>query len=373
MQIRDAVETCIAPMISKHDARRFGAKNSLYSLLRSLNRMLPRRYELTDHLGNVRATISDRKLSTLTGTTPGSFRAELLSASDYYPFGSLMPGRNFNANGYRFGFNGMEKDDEISGTGNHYTTFFRELDVRLGHWWAVDPKTSSTPWESPYISMGGNPIKNIDPFGDKWKDKVSKNEAKAAQADINEAINNVRVYSPADGKERIAELKRAKKELKAMGKDKDYTFTLTTNSDGEQVTIVDPENNKNITMTYDMGEGLIKDGGIRLHELKHGYQAMTGDINYHQITGVFSYDQYDELAAFKRQYSLRGVLDIAGTGIRIFNYSSLNVNHVNDMNDGKSYLYRHLPQIQIRTNSTILQRGENNILLDYSDFKFKKL
>jgi hypothetical protein len=38
---------------------------------------------------------------------------------DYYPFGSLMPGRNTNAGTYRYGgAGGQEMDNEISGTGN---------------------------------------------------------------------------------------------------------------------------------------------------------------------------------------------------------------------------------------------------------------
>jgi hypothetical protein len=53
--------------------------------------------------------ISDRK-KRLAGTTP-AFEAVIETAQDYYPFGSLMPGRKYNAGEYRFGFNGMEKDD----------------------------------------------------------------------------------------------------------------------------------------------------------------------------------------------------------------------------------------------------------------------
>jgi|GEM_PF-2772454 len=44
-------------------------------------------------------------------------------------------------NKYRFGFNGMEKDDEVNGSnGTSYTTPFRQLDPRLGgRWWSRDP------------------------------------------------------------------------------------------------------------------------------------------------------------------------------------------------------------------------------------------
>ena len=34
----------------------------------------------------------------------------------------------------------MEKDDEVSGSGNSYTTFYRQLDPRIGRWMSVDPK-----------------------------------------------------------------------------------------------------------------------------------------------------------------------------------------------------------------------------------------
>ena len=70
---------------------------------------------------------------------------------------------------YRLGYQGSGKIDDIAGTGNHYTTYFRELDARLGKWWAVNPKVSIRPWESPYSSMGNNPILRNDVLGDKWK------------------------------------------------------------------------------------------------------------------------------------------------------------------------------------------------------------
>ncbi|MFA6924932.1 MAG: hypothetical protein WC223_11855, partial [Bacteroidales bacterium] len=39
---------------------------------------------------------------------------------NYYTFGMLMPGRNFNTTTYRYGFNGKEKDDELKASGNSY-------------------------------------------------------------------------------------------------------------------------------------------------------------------------------------------------------------------------------------------------------------
>jgi RHS repeat-associated protein len=68
---------------------------------------------------------------------------------------------------YLYGYQGSEKDDEIKGNGNSYTTFYRALDPRLGRWFSIDPKTKETPFESPYVSMGNNPIWYNDILGDK--------------------------------------------------------------------------------------------------------------------------------------------------------------------------------------------------------------
>lgn len=85
----------------------------------------------------------------------------------YYPGGMPMPNpNNLNIDGHRYGYQGSEQDNEISGTGNSYTSYFRQLDTRILRWWGIDPKTSSMPWQSPYNSMDGNPVLYNDIFGD---------------------------------------------------------------------------------------------------------------------------------------------------------------------------------------------------------------
>jgi hypothetical protein len=60
----------------------------------------------------------------------------------------------FEMYGYSFGFNGMESDNEITGSfGNTYTTIFRSYDSRIGRWWSIDPETGQLPWECTYLSM----------------------------------------------------------------------------------------------------------------------------------------------------------------------------------------------------------------------------
>ena len=120
-------------------------------------------YELTDHLGNVKAVISDRKLAGNPGS--GDYYAEFLSYTNAYPYGMPQPGRAWADSSYRYGFNGMESDDEVKLAGDHhYTTFFRQYDPRVGRWWSNDPVTF--PGRSVYEAMGGNPIALQDPYGD---------------------------------------------------------------------------------------------------------------------------------------------------------------------------------------------------------------
>ena len=123
-----------------------------------------KRYELTDHLGNVRALINDRLNSNIVNNVaPTDICADVLSLDNYYPFGMQMPGRTFDAGAYKYGFNGMEKDDEVKGSGNSYTTHFRQYDPRLGRWMSKDPIFK--PHESPYANNGNSPIWLLDPTG----------------------------------------------------------------------------------------------------------------------------------------------------------------------------------------------------------------
>ena len=65
--------------------------------------------------------------------------------------------------GYRFGYQGSEKDNEFKGDGNSYTTEFRQLDPRLGMWLTIDPEVHEK--QSPYCSFDNSPILLTDPDG----------------------------------------------------------------------------------------------------------------------------------------------------------------------------------------------------------------
>jgi len=68
---------------------------------------------------------------------------------------------------YRFGFNGMEKDNELKGIGNSLDFGARMYDSRLGRWLSLDPLAAKYPSISPYAFVANNPILFIDPDGKK--------------------------------------------------------------------------------------------------------------------------------------------------------------------------------------------------------------
>jgi len=93
------------------------------------------------------------------------FVPSVLSFSDYYPFGMLMPGRHASSSFYRYGFGGQEKDDEIKGKGNHIAYAERGYDPRVARWISVDVYAPALASFSPYNYALNNPICLVDEEG----------------------------------------------------------------------------------------------------------------------------------------------------------------------------------------------------------------
>jgi RHS repeat-associated protein len=70
----------------------------------------------------------------------------------------LVPNPDRTASKYRYGFNGMEKDDELKGEGNSYDFGARMFDSRIGRWFARDPKEGKYPSLSPYVFSRNSPL-----------------------------------------------------------------------------------------------------------------------------------------------------------------------------------------------------------------------
>jgi RHS repeat-associated protein len=91
----------------------------------------------------------------------------LIEQKDYYAFGLEIPGLCTKAIKYkyeenRYRYNGIEYDTAFGI--NEFEAHFRDLDPAIGRWTTVDPSPNES--ESPYSSMGNNPISKMDPLGD---------------------------------------------------------------------------------------------------------------------------------------------------------------------------------------------------------------
>jgi RHS repeat-associated protein len=117
-----------------------------------------------------------------------SFEAIVLQQQSYYPFGMMMPELQYSAEEgeYRYGFNGMERDDEVKGSGNSYDFGARMYDNRLGRWWSIDKHFMKYPFTSSYNFGLNNPLYWIDPDGN---DVYAAN--KKAQSMITRSFNTV--------------------------------------------------------------------------------------------------------------------------------------------------------------------------------------
>ena len=161
-------------------------------------------YELSNHLGNVLATISDKK----TGVDANSdgivdyYTADVVSANDYYPFGMGMPGRKYSVanTNYRYGFNGKEKDNDIEKGMQDYG--MRIYDGRTGRFLSMDPIASDYAFYSPYQFAGNKPIVAADLDGlEEWMKSQEFALKRQAEIRLRSAMENqptIRAYNPAD-------------------------------------------------------------------------------------------------------------------------------------------------------------------------------
>jgi RHS repeat-associated protein len=120
-----------------------------------------RRYELTNHLGNVLSVITDN----IGMNTADTVWATVVKASDYYPFGLDMHGRSWRDTSeltFRYGFNGKEKDDSGEWGSTIYDYGFRIYRPEIARFLSVDPLTQSYPELTPYQYASNSPIMNID-------------------------------------------------------------------------------------------------------------------------------------------------------------------------------------------------------------------
>jgi RHS repeat-associated protein len=152
--------------------------NSAYNFYEDWSTLMgDKRYEMSNHLGNVLQVVTDRKLTVESAGAVDYFTADVVSYSDYFPFGMVMVNRS--GGDYRYGFNGMEIDDEVKGSKNSYDFGARILDPRIARWASRDKLESKKPSLSPYQAFMNNPTVFTDPDGnDEFLSIVIKQKGK---------------------------------------------------------------------------------------------------------------------------------------------------------------------------------------------------
>lgn len=118
----------------------------------------------------------------------------VLTYNDYYPFGSLMPGRYSGGNSYRYSFQGQESDGEIKGEGNSVNYKYRMHDPRLGRFLSVDPLAPDYPHNSPYAFSENRVIDMVELEGLEMAvpagvNRVGTQIKRATESSINDMSN----------------------------------------------------------------------------------------------------------------------------------------------------------------------------------------
>ena len=286
-------------------------------------------FELSNHLGNVLATVSDKKLGRVLDSTSfvaAYYEGQVRSVQDYYAFGWGIPSRSFSAGNYRFGFNGMEKDTDIND--GSYTTAFRQLDVRIGRWLSVDPVVH--PWQSPYSSMDNNSVLTIDPTGESGIGKINKrkktltirsnlnfygegkrtlkdsrNFAKMVAQNIQNEWNDANGKISIDGEEYQVIFKIKGKYL---GKNNKRVAKIAANNMNAQENFIRLDNSDKVSLSSDYGNtGTWRTGHIENSKsAAHEYGHLMGWYDKSQNPSGFGENFY------LRNYSRNGVHDATG-------------------------------------------------------------
>ncbi len=102
-----------------------------------------------------------------------SYRIDNFILNGYVQNVASGGGGGSTTNGYRYGFNGKEEDDEVKGDGNQQDYGMRIYDPRLGRFLSVDPITDDYPELTPYQFASNRPIQGADLDGLEFEDKAA--------------------------------------------------------------------------------------------------------------------------------------------------------------------------------------------------------
>jgi RHS repeat-associated protein len=252
-----------------------------------------RQYNLTDHLGNVRAVLEQN------GAIP--------QQTDYYPFGTAFSVANLNKNKYLYG--GKEYQDEaLGGTLFGLADFeARFMDSRIPRFTSMDPLREKYYWISPYAYAANNPIRFIDPTG-MWFDEANEKKAFKQETALNKQIAKLekqivrlekKGLSTDDLSARVTEMKSSITDIADMRANESTEFRYANansknNPSGRGNPTIDGVGTNTVTMYVE------NNTGSKSHEGRHGGDAARGTLT------LENYNVNHEVSAYKAQYGYSG-------------------------------------------------------------------
>ncbi len=277
-----------------------------------------------ENLAGVPVWFDDLEIQT--GAAPAPI---VVQETHYDPWGLELAGIGYVADPAKeskFTYNGKEKQDQFGLGWLDYHA--RQVDPALGRMWAVDPHSHRYANTSPYAYVGNNPISRIDPDGKDWVDQASDDEAKRidkeyvktqksldredkklakqeAKARTKKQDDKVREITQkrVDLGLKMGQVSAARRELELMGNDRDTHFRLDPTATGATGHI---EHDAQGVIVVKYNKESI---GLAAHELKHGYQVMTGKLRpvgndpkiFEFVNGMTPIRS--EVEAYQRQYA----------------------------------------------------------------------
>ncbi len=279
-------------------------------------------YFLKDHLGNTRVAFKDTNNSPL-----------ILQEYEYFPFGMVARDYNYSSNN-KYLYNGKELQDDLGLDWYDYGA--RMYDPALGRWHVQDPRAEKYDSWSLYNYALNNPVLLIDPMGDTVTFNGSKagvnNAEEQAYNQYKTDLTNIQTTSQTEinnfkGKGFFGKVFSLGKYATAKANLSESTAALgelgTMESDAQVFNIqLQTGGRVNGTTGFDLNTNIVEidinsksASGVTAtlgHELKHGYQFLSGDIDFKATGSNFIarpgqlYGTEDEVAAFKRTDLITG-------------------------------------------------------------------
>jgi len=278
-----------------------------------------RKYEIVDHLGNVRVVIANQRIPVdANGDSLVDYYKPLVKEiSDYYPYGWVK----FYGN-YEFGANSGSLFEDWDSTKGTYYTLYRLLDARIARWYQVEPKIESYGTWSGYSYVFNNPVKSVDVlgldtiFGDANARgdfnavyNIVSNELEARKKVLDDLMEEWRKKHHKWGEKRLERWKRKVAKANQAYSDilqfkqvlddiinssvKFYIFSDTTRGGGTRIV-----SNDSVVIRY--GQGWYTS---LMHELRHGVGYLWGELDNRG-----AYDFEDERIAYRFEWYFFNVL-----------------------------------------------------------------